>query len=47
MFYFIEEVLQVYINDVLISLIDVLLCLLHGLVGILARTKTITMVFEL
>ena len=44
---FIEEVFQVYIHYVNIALIDVLLRLLHGLLGIAVRSEAVTVFFEL
>jgi hypothetical protein len=41
MVYFIEEAFKVYINNVLISLMNVLLCLLYALVGIFARPEAV------
>lgn len=46
MVYFVEEAFQVYINDMIITLMDVLLRLLYALVRIFARTKAIAVVFE-
>lgn len=38
--YFVEEVLQVYVNNVLITGIDVFLCLEYSLLGVAVGTKT-------
>lgn len=40
-FQFVEEVFQVYANNVLITFMDVAVCLLHGLVGIAAQLEAI------
>jgi len=47
MIYFIEEVFQVDINNVLVTFIDVSLCLLYRLLGIAIRPESIAVWFEL
>ena len=46
MIYFIEEVLKVYINNMLMAFINVLHGLLHTLVSGFARTESIAVRFE-
>lgn len=47
MVHFIKEVPQVYVNDVLITRINVFLCLEYRLLGVAVGTETKAVVLEL